>query len=180
MSFNEFNITANELEYACETGNVTFMTSLLDSGTSPRTGQRKPLMAAILNNHVEVVKLLLCHGVLDECVVVASDERDSSPEASDITGSLQFAAMHGKTDVVKALLGMGIAVDCIDRAGRTALGFAARAGKADIVRLLAEAGASLIMIDREGMTALDHAAAAVEVEVIEFLRMEMRKTKAKV
>ncbi|KAL6238471.1 hypothetical protein BDW75DRAFT_227905 [Aspergillus navahoensis] len=180
MSFNEFNITATELEYACEIGDFTFISNLLDSGTSPRIGQRKPLMAAILNNHVEVVKLLLSRGALDECVALASGERDSSPETSDITGSLQFAAMHGKVDVVKALLGMGAAVDGVDRAGRTALGFAARAGKTGVARLLVEAGASLTKVDREGMTALDHAAAAVEVEVIDFLRGEMRKTKAKV
>ncbi|KAL4768536.1 ankyrin repeat-containing domain protein [Aspergillus nidulans var. acristatus] len=180
MSFNNFDITANEFEYACETGDAAFIADLLDSRTSLRIRQRKPLMAAILNNHVEVVRLLLSRGASDECLAVTADERESSPEMSDITGCLQFAAMHGKVDVVEALIRMGIAVDCVDRAGRTALGFAARAGEIDVVRLLVEAGASLTKVDKEGMTALDHAAAAMEVEVIEFLRWEMRKSKAKV
>ncbi|KAL3431649.1 ankyrin repeat-containing domain protein [Aspergillus tetrazonus] len=180
MSFNNFDITANEFEYACETGDAAFIADLLDSRTSPRIGQRKPLMAAILNNHVEIVRLLLSRGAPDECLAVTADERALSLEASDITGSLQFAAMHGKIDVIEALLRMGIAVDCVDRAGRTTLGFAARAGEIDVVRLLVGAGASLTKVDKEGMTALDHAAAAVEIEIIEFLRGEMRKGKAKV
>lgn len=180
MSYNNFDITANEFEYACETGDAAFIADLLNSRASPRIGQRKPLMAAILNNHVEIVRLLLSRGAPDECLAVTADERALSLEASDVTGSLQFAAMHGKIDIVVALLRMGIAVDCVDRAGRTALGFAARAGEIDIVRLLVEAGASLTKVDKEGMTALDHAAAAVEIEIIEFLRGEMRKGKAKV
>ncbi|KAL4902706.1 hypothetical protein BDW74DRAFT_180407 [Aspergillus multicolor] len=175
IPFAEFDISADELLYAAETGDIASLTTLLDSGISPRIGLRKPLMAAILNNHSSAVKLLLQRGALDECLAVTSSEHDSFPKSDDITCSLHFASMHGKTDVVKMLLGLGISVNCVDRAGRTALGVAARAGKIDLVRLLVACGADLSHVDSEGLTAVDHAAAAVEVEVIEFLRREMRR-----
>ncbi|RDW67249.1 ankyrin repeat domain-containing protein [Aspergillus mulundensis] len=183
MSFNDFNTSADELIYAAETGDVDALTTLLNSGVSPRIGFRQPLMAAILNNHTSAVKLLLTRGALDECLAVTSSEHYSFPESGDITCSLHFAALHGKVDVVKMLLGLGISVDCVDGVGRTALGFAARAGRIEVVRLLVQCGADLGKVDREGLTALDHAAAAVEVGVIEFLRGEMKrqaKIKAKV
>lgn len=179
-SYNNLSMAVDELVNACQEGKTLHVKTLLDEGLSPRLGLRKALEEAILHNHADIVKLLLERGVLDQCMVDSSEDECPWPlEPADTTGSLQFAAMSGKIDVVIALLEWDIRlVDCVDSLKRTALSFAARAGHIETVRVLLVATADINTVDVDGLTAVDHARAAGNRDVVELLEAELTRVKA--
>ncbi|OJJ06747.1 hypothetical protein ASPVEDRAFT_33023 [Aspergillus versicolor CBS 583.65] len=178
-SYNDLSMAVDELVNACQQGNTTHVKALLDGGLSTRLGLRKALEKAILNNHAEIVKLLLGRGVLDHCILSSEDEWPWLLEPADTTRSLQFAAVNGKTEVVTALIEWDIRlVDCVDSLKRTALSFAARAGHIETVRVLIAAAADIKAVDVYGLTALDHARAAYNRDIVECLEAEIARVKA--
>ncbi|BCS30466.1 ankyrin repeat domain-containing protein [Aspergillus puulaauensis] len=173
-------MAVDELVSACQEGKTLHVKTLLDEGLSPRLGLRKALEEAILHNHADIVKLLLKRGVLDQCMVESSEDECPWPlEPADTTGSLQFAAINGKIDVVRALLEWDIRlVDCVDSLKRTALSFAARAGHIETVHVLLVATADINAVDVDGLTALDHAQAAGNRDVVELLEAKLTRVEA--
>ncbi len=169
-SYNNLSMAIDELVNTCQEGNTTQVRDLLNKSLSPRPGLRKALEEAILNSHPDIVRLLLEGGVLDQCVVGSDDECHWPLEPADSTGSLQFAAINGKTSVVIALLQWHVRlVDCVDSLKRTALSFAARTGHIETVHVLLAAAADVCIVDVDGLTALDHARAAGNRDIIELL-----------
>lgn len=94
---------------------------------------KKELIAASEKNDLEKVKELLA-------------DIEENIRTYDDTTALIWAAKEGYTQVVKALLAVGVKVDyCLDSDddGTTALRWAAAKGHADIVKLLLSAGADV-------------------------------------
>ena len=91
-----------------------------------------PLRAAVDNDHVEIVRLLLSHGA-------QVDERDR-------TGSspLFYAASRGQTAMVAELLGGGANPNLANEVHETPLFEAVERGAGDIVRELLQRGAGIV------------------------------------
>ena len=69
--------------------------------------------------------------------------------------ALMYAAMHGSTGFVTALLDAGADVNVKSRVGCTALTYAAAYGHADTLQALLAAGADPVIANNDGKTALD-------------------------
>jgi hypothetical protein len=80
---------------------------------------------------------------------------------------LSWAALHGETVILEALLERGATIDASNRDGGTPLHAAAFLGHADIVALLIRRGASLAAQNHRGDASLD--AATVDWETTRFL-----------
>ena len=80
------------------------------------------------------------------------------------------AALRGHVDVVRELLGLGVAVDGGDESGETALVRASRYGRADVVRVLVvEAGADVNKAVKEGKMPLIWACQREKKDVVRVL-----------
>jgi hypothetical protein len=100
-------------------------------------------------------------------------ERD--PHAIDATDDhgrrpLQLASIHGRTDVVRLLVGHGANVDATDDDGRTALHSACHVGATEIARQLLSADALVNVADNDGNTPL-HDVVEWSPEEIELIRL---------
>ena len=96
-----------------------------------------------------------------------------NPNAKENDGStaLMWAAVHGKSDIVKMLLEKGVEVNVKEnKMGFTALMFAAMQEHADVVKLLLEKGAELAVIDNNGKTTLTYAKAKGDTAIIRLLK----------
>ncbi|MGH3099083.1 MAG: ankyrin repeat domain-containing protein [Streptosporangiales bacterium] len=156
---------------------VAILRMLLDAGADvnlphPATGDR-PLAVAARCGHLAAYDLLAARGAtadlaaVDVAVLaVARGDSVRLPAApppmpgipGDDSGWLlsQFASL-GRTDVVRALLDAGLAVDTRGWSNFTPLDQAAMHGRAETVRLLIERGADLHdrAFDEDGPTPLD-------------------------
>ncbi|WP_233159145.1 ankyrin repeat domain-containing protein [Pseudonocardia sp. MH-G8] len=156
---------------------VPILEMLVDAGAGvdrphPRTGER-PLAVAARCGHLAAHDLLAARGATAELdpvaravLAVARGESAQLPAAppplpgvpGDDPGWLlgQFAQL-GRTEVVRALLDAGAAVDTRGWSGFTPLDQAAMHGRTEVVRLLVERGADLAdrAFDDEGPTPLD-------------------------
>jgi ankyrin repeat protein len=123
------------------------------------------LVDAVEEGRLDFVKMLVDHGV------------DLNAPDEDGLPALVRAADRGETEMVKALIAAGAALDVRDREyGATALMEAANEGHAEIVRLLLEAGADVNLGARgdpggeaAGWTALMGAAMAGNAEIVQAL-----------
>ncbi len=68
---------------------------------------------------------------------------------------MHLAALHGRTDIVQALIKAGADKDATNNSGETPMHYAAREGRTDIVQALIEAGADKEAKTNYGETALD-------------------------
>ena len=109
-------------------------------------GGSQELIDAVKNDNVEVkgVKELLANSVTDV-----------NMEDSDKRTALYFAAVMGRTDLVKVLLEHGANPNLADKYGRTALHAAAREGDANMVSELLKHGANPKKKDEDNKTAYD-------------------------
>ncbi|MCY6488794.1 ankyrin repeat domain-containing protein [Leptolyngbya sp. GGD] len=107
------------LMVAATQGNLDFVNILLAGGADPSTIE-DPSRAII---HV------LMQGLESEII-----------KRSELRSALHYAADHGHTDVVQALLAAGADVTILDKKGRTARDIAIQQGYTEIVRLLKQAG----------------------------------------
>lgn len=103
-----------------------------------------------------------------------ADGADVNARGDDSTWrktALMEAAEKGFTEVVRALIDAGAALNTTNQHGRTALMFAARYGFDNIVLALVEKGANVNLIpnDEEGLSALMVASASGREGVVEIL-----------
>jgi ankyrin repeat protein len=159
---------------------LTILTMLLDAGADPNlpwdrwdTG-RRPLALAARCGHLAAYELLRSRGATAEldpvdAAVLAVARGDSvrlpkapppslgNPRGDDYGWIFGQFALLGRTDVVEALLGAGMAVDTRGWSNFTPLDQAAMHGRTETVRLLIARGADLedCAFDEEGPTPLD-------------------------
>jgi len=121
-----------------------------------------PLYSAVLNNDLEMVKLLL--------------EHNPDIDHHDIVGytPLILAAWRGYTEIVRLLLGHGAAIDAITKGfirntADTALSLAAHHGQLEVVKLLLYHGANAKLQSKVGNTALMNACMEGHLDVAEEL-----------
>ena len=142
-------------------GNAEGARALLIAGANPRHGDENgwlPLDIARTLRHHEVVEVIRsCHAelselpegsvfwaatVADEAAGVAALEAAAAAgQPLDETNScgrsaVHYAAMHGRTRVLKALIASGVALHVRDASGRTPSAWAAVTGHVDALRLL--------------------------------------------
>lgn len=155
----------------------TILRMLLDAGADadlphPRTGTR-PLAVAARCGHLAAYDLLAAHGATAELdavdtavLAVARGESVQLPDApppmpgtvgEDYGWVLGQFALLGRTDVVRALLDAGLAVDTRGWSNFTPLDQAAMHGRTQTVQLLIERDADLhdCAFDENGPTPLD-------------------------
>ncbi|XP_016096353.1 histone-lysine N-methyltransferase EHMT2-like [Sinocyclocheilus grahami] len=141
---------------------------------------RTPLLEAIVNNHVEVVKYLIQSGA---CVYHAEEDGSTGLHHAAKLGNLEvlmlllstgqvdlntqdsggwtpiiWAAEHRHIDVIRALLNRGADVTVRDKEMNVCLHWASFAGSAEIVELVLNAGCPLSSVNLHGDTPLHIAA----------------------
>lgn len=84
------------------------------------------------------------------------------------TSWLPVAAEHGQTQLCELLLAQGLAVDSVNKEGKTALWYASRQGQANILQMLLDSGANVLITDNNGNTAA-HIAASYSPKALEKL-----------
>ena len=148
----------------------------------PKSAAPSPLILAIENARVLIVKLLLHHdastslkdpstnasplrlaselGLLEivKLLLASGCSIESTTTASLAYGPIHGAAANGHEEIVATLLQASTAVDARDSYGGTALKHACRRGHMGVARLLLNSGASLTATDQGSWTPL-HAAA---------------------
>jgi ankyrin repeat protein len=144
-----------------ESGNTIMVKTALDSGIDPNVTREKgtpkynneikrgtnligltALMYAAINNHIEIVKLLINAG--------ASIEQ----KASDGSTALYLATQFGYPQIVKLLLDSGANPNIVNKNGTSALAAAVSAGNTDLVQLLITVKSDLGWRDKEGKNLL--------------------------
>lgn len=93
--------------------------------------------------------------------------------------ALHYAASSGATDIVKALLKRGAAVDAPSPNNTTPLMMAARSDHAEAARVLVAAGADPTRANQSDLTAADYARRANDEELEGWLRQQMEAWKAR-
>ncbi len=122
-----------ELAMAAQVGDLNEVIRLLNQGTDVNAKANfgnTALMAAALEDHVDVVKALLDKGA------------DVNAKNKNGSTALMAASVHYRVDMVKALLNKGADVNAKNEDGGTALGEALEYGNAEVVKLLKAHGAS--------------------------------------
>lgn len=104
--------------------------------------KKGPLIAAVLSDDAESVKLLL-----------RSDEDVNQTDSSGRT-ALHHAVLNHNSEIVQLLLGASADLNRADKQGFTALHLAAQNHRIDVARNLLEHGAVIDPLDKNGNTPL--------------------------
>ena len=117
-----------------------------------------PLSVAALNDHTDVVRLLL----------EAWADLEWQAEVDDAMRALHYAAREGHLEVARALLEFGAEKEAVSSGGKSPLLWAVTQGHLDIVQLLLDFGALIEASDGEGLRPL-HWAAKGSMEIARVL-----------
>ena len=177
---NEFGDTA--ATFAAGEGLVDVVKFFLLRGldlTKRNTGNETPLMAAVANGQLDVVRLLLApeDGVKDLLALQPGGGRVEAADGAAILGVLTRRLVQQHTAHDAALLALVLGSDFVaapaalntaDSTGKTALHEAAAAGAAELVAQLVTFGADKNANDAKGQTAL-HVACGRSLAVVRAL-----------
>ena len=178
------------LEWAARCGELSTARLILQAGVPPNAcggEQWQPLALATIHGHIEIIKLLLDHGV-DPCSINnnwtnqnwkrpqfhpgQSAEEEHFKKGFQKEGHpLSLAASAGQLSVIKLLLQYGVPSDLRSTGDEKhiALHLAARKGHIDIVRILADVGSSIDALTGSGFTPLALAANKGYLDIVRFL-----------
>ncbi|XP_001662477.2 L-asparaginase [Aedes aegypti] len=148
------------LHVACCEGNLEVVQYLLQNGAAVHIRDRydrTPLMDAILNDHYEIIRLLLKCGAHLTGSIRAIGESLCSAAARNLLHRLESYRIAG-ADLSQA-----------DPSGRTALHVAAMYGNLDVTQYLVKYYAEVNAVDYLGLTPLDYAVKVNAQPVIAFL-----------
>jgi ankyrin repeat protein len=154
-----FNSLDNQLIVAAARGDTAAVQQLLQQGAHIEATDKwgsTPLLQAVQNGKIEVVKLLLGKGANIEA-------------ASGDGTSLILAAAAGNIEIVQVLLEKGANTGATDGSGDTALLKAVNRRDNNLVKLLLEKGANTQAKNRNGFMALYLAASGGNVEGVKLL-----------
>jgi ankyrin repeat protein len=186
-------MSLQSLHDAARDGDIDAVTDLLKAGADPNAldepNDCSPLCFAMMNDHVEVMQVLLENGadpnvLVHGCSVLtyvsgvigelgwAKDvskvvelllKHKADPNLPDDDGTtpLHEAARLGDIETAIRLLEFNAKIDAQDKNGRTPLHKAAISGHGDTVDFLLDAGADPTVQDKDGRTARDVADANV-------------------
>ncbi len=166
----ERNRLRNEqLLRAVEAGDLARVKVLLREGASVNASTRSGLTAlslAIMHGHDEIALLLMAHGAS----LGARDRTGYLREMTPGNSPAYYAAVYGRTRVLKAMLERGISPNERDRNGRTLLMLAAENGHRDTVQMLLQHGADPNARSALGESVLDTARRSGDPELIAMIR----------
>jgi len=150
------------LQLAAMDNKLELLQALLEAGADPNaknseTG-RTALHGAVEGGHLGVVKALIAAGA------------NINQSGNDGQTPLQLAAIHGKVEVLQALLQGKVNLNARNsRTGRTALHGAVEGGHLEFIKARIAAGANINQTDNDGNTPLQLAAIHGKVEVLKAL-----------
>lgn len=185
----------NQLIHICaRTGHEKLMKFLLVSGAkadSSNEGGWSPIFIAAENGHIGIIKKLIAAGVTVDaenttgvqvrgCCYVGTDSLEyaklvrekqskSKPLKQGGLHPLHFAAMQGRTDVVKLLINEKANVHAPAPWGDQAIHYAAVNGNVEVLKLLLDAGAGVEAKGVAGQRPLHCAATFGNLEAVKFL-----------
>lgn len=123
----------------------TLVEMLLDAGADPNPAGCPPLSACV----TQLFKTNI--DTLHRLVEAGADPRAVNPIDGDTL--LHHAAQVGSPEVIEAVLALDVALEAVDRVGRTPLLAVVNQENADSVRLLVAHGADVTAVDPEGNSA---------------------------
>ena len=152
------------LQYACEEGHLDVARVLVEEAGADVDVEGNdafgPLYWACSGGNIGIVRML----------VDAGSGSGAGKEGGVWVEGFVVAALRGYADVVRELLGLGVAVDGVEEYWETALCLASRNGRADVVRVLVEeAGADVNMANGYGKPPLYLASQTGGVDVVRVL-----------
>lgn len=160
-------VSPKSLHQVCSDGDVEGLKFLLDRGANPNTrgdwDRSTPLMAALLEGHRDIIKMLLEHPDIDVNVrdLQGFTALHSCVYRGDSVSLAQMLAMPSLS-VLNSREGDG---------GETALMIAINEGHTECVRLIvSDPSCQFGVMDHEGKTAEDWAREAGHPEIIAILR----------
>ena len=137
------------LDIAARHGHVEIVQILLDHGVALQNGGRSALLVAVMHNHSDIVRLLLRYGA------------DVNDGGRYHMAPLLESMRHGSSTIPPMLLKYGADVNCTDAStGRTPLHLATINGCATAVNLLLDHGAEIEALDKGHNTPLSLACRA--------------------
>lgn len=178
---------SSELNRACKKGDYQAAERLIGSGADVNNHSgddgTTPLLYAVDNHHLSIVKLLLTSGAdpnYQNDLKIAPITRAAwygneeifdelvkhGALLSDINDLLLTASWGGNSKIVKYLLDKGATVNGVDRNKSTPLH---NASSGEVAKLLVDRGASIELQNDRGRTPLHEAAYWNRVEVVEVL-----------
>jgi ankyrin repeat protein len=171
----ERNRLQNEqLLAAVEQGDKARVEQLLRAGASVNASTPSGLTAltlAITRGQDEVALLLMAHGAsLD-----ARDRTGYLREMNPGNSPAYYAAIYGRTRVLKAMLERGVSPNQRDRNGRTLLMLAAENGHRDTVRMLLASGADPNARSVSGETVLEAARRSHDPEIVALIQQAIQR-----
>lgn len=161
------------LYYACETGDLETVTSLINCGANLNLQDSvfgfSPLMCASVSNHLDIVKALLEAGANQALV------------CSDGNTAFSIACIERSLEIVKVLYEAGSDINAQNKVFNTPLITTACIGGAaiDITKLLLDSGADFEIKNKYGKTALDCAIYYKHESIVDFLEEVVRKAELK-
>jgi ankyrin repeat protein len=157
---------------AVESGDLEQVKRVLTGGAVVNARTKSGLTAlsiAVIRGYDEIALLLIEKGASLDARDKSGDRENRTPGNSPV----HYAAIYGRTRVLKAMLDRGVSPNLRDRNGRTLLMMAAENGHRETVKLLLERGADPKTRSALGDTALDAARRSGDAEILRMIQEQL-------
>ncbi|OYT69279.1 MAG: hypothetical protein CFK49_07970 [Armatimonadetes bacterium JP3_11] len=157
---------------AVESGDLEQVKRVLTAGAVVNARTKSGLTAlsiAVIRGYDAIALLLIEKGASLDARDRSGDRENRMPGNSPV----HYAAIYGRTRVLKAMLDRGVSPNLRDRNGRTLLMLAAENGHRETVKLLLERGADPKTRSALGDTALDAARRSGDPEIVRMIEQRL-------